>query len=332
MTFNKCSINGRRYGDVMDEAGEMIEPLENTPLTDFSENPEADLAFRFYDKTLLRDVKKGDKDCDLFFRLLSLCHTVMPDEKNDRLIYQAQSPDEGALVDAARNFGFVFLYRNPKSIGCRIMDKEEEYELLDILDFNNVRKRMSVILRKDGKIILYCKGADSIIMERLANTPANEQLKAITNDHLNAFASDGLRTLCLAWKELTQSQYDAWKTKYHEATVALENREEKVDAVAEEIEKDLLLIGATAIEDKLQDGVPDAIASLAQADIKIWVLTGDKLETAINIGYSCKLLTDEMREVFVIDADDAAGTQDQLEVRGVFCVYSYHQLIDRSID
>ncbi|OQV17784.1 Phospholipid-transporting ATPase ID [Hypsibius exemplaris] len=311
MTFNKCSINGRRYGDVVDEAGEMTEPLENTPLTDFSDNPEADLKFRFYDKTLLRDVKKRDPDCDLFFRLLSLCHTVMPDEKNGRLVYQAQSPDEGALVDAARNFGFVFLYRNPTSITCKIMDEEVEYELLDILDFNNVRKRMSVILRKDGKILLYCKGADSIIMERLR--PGNDQLKQITNDHLNSFASDGLRTLCLAWKELTPTQYSTWKAKYHEATVALENREEKVDAVAEEIEKDLILIGATAIEDKLQDGVPDAIYSLAQAEIKIWVLTGDKLETAINIGYSCKLLTDDMREVFIIDADDAAGTQDQLE-------------------
>jgi phospholipid-translocating ATPase len=125
--------------------------------------------------------------------------------------------------------------------------------------------------------------------------------------------------LCLAWKDLSSEQYAAWKTKYHAATVALDNREEKVDAVAEEIEKDLILIGATAIEDKLQDGVPDAIASLAQADIKIWVLTGDKLETAINIGYSCKLLTDEMREVFIIDADDVAGVQDQLEVHFLTC-------------
>ena len=237
----------------------------------------------------------------------------MPDEKNGRLVYQAQSPDEGALVDAARNFGYVFLYRNPTHISVKIKDRIWEYELLDILDFNNFRKRMSVIVRHENKIILYCKGADSVIIERLANTPENENLKAITNDHLQAFASEGLRTLCLAWKEVSKKEYDSWKVKYHEATIAMENREDKVDAVAEEIEKDLLLIGATAIEDKLQDGVPDAIASLAQADIKIWVLTGDKLETAINIGYSCKLLTDDMREVFIIDADDAAGVRDQLE-------------------
>jgi len=54
------------------------------------------------------------------------------------------------------------------------------------------------------------------------------------------------------------------------------NREEELSAVYEEIEKDMTLVGVTAIEDKLQDGVPDAIANLALADIKIWVLTGDK--------------------------------------------------------
>lgn len=94
----------------------------------------------------------------------------------------------------------------------------------------------------------------------------------------------------------------------------MEKRDEKGDAVAEEIEKDLILIGASAIEDKLQDGVPDAIASLAQADIKLWVLTGDKLETAINIGYSCQLLTEEMEDVFIVDAADSAGVKKQLEV------------------
>lgn len=323
---------GKKYGDVTDEAGEITEPQENTPLADFSDNPEADPKFRFYDKTLLKDIKSGDEGCDRLFRLLSLCHTVMPDEKGGRLVYQAQSPDEGALVDAARNFGYVFLYRNPTHISVKIKDRVWEYELLDILDFNNIRKRMSVIVRHENKITLYCKGADNIIIERLANTPENEQLKVVTNDHLQAFASEGLRTLCLAWREVPQvrsftanllpvssirfflqSEYDSWKKRYKEATIALEHREDKVDAVAEEIEKDLQLIGATAIEDKLQDGVPDAIASLAQADIKIWVLTGDKLETAINIGFSCKLLTDDMREVFIVDAEDAAGVRDQLE-------------------
>jgi phospholipid-translocating ATPase len=81
--------------------------------------------------------------------------------------------------------------------------------------------------------------------------------------------------------------------------VALENREQLLDAIYEEIETDMTLLGATAIEDKLQDGVPETIANLAAANIKIWVLTGDKQETAINIGYSCRLLTENMREVWL---------------------------------
>merc|ERR1712213_74648 len=102
-----------------------------------------------------------------FFRLLALCHTVMPEEENGKLVYQAQSPDEDALVSAARNFGFVFKERTPRSITISFNGQEEVYELLCILDFNNVRKRMSVILRRDGKIRLYCKGADVVIFERL---------------------------------------------------------------------------------------------------------------------------------------------------------------------
>ena len=99
------------------------------------------------------------------------------------LEYQAQSPDENALVSSARNFGFVFTKRTPRSITITFNGVEEVYELLCILDFNNVRKRMSVILRKDGKIRLYCKGADSVIFERLR--PGHEELKAKTQVDLD---------------------------------------------------------------------------------------------------------------------------------------------------
>lgn len=101
--------------------------------------------------------------------------------------------------------------------------------------------------------------------------------------------------------------------RYEEAASALENREELLDEVYEEIEQNMILIGASAIEDKLQDGVPETIANLALADIKIWVLTGDKRETAINIGYSCKLLTDEMADIFVIEDDDEQLVRQALQ-------------------
>lgn len=114
--------------------------------------------------------------------------------------------------------------------------------------------------------------------------PACEELKEKTIEHLNKFASEGLRTLCLAKKDIDKEFFDVWKEGLHEASTSLENREEKVDACYEEIEQNLQLLGATAIEDKLQDGVPQTIANLATAGIKLWVLTGDKQETAINIG------------------------------------------------
>ncbi|CAM1330633.1 ATP8B2 (predicted) [Pycnogonum litorale] len=311
MTFNKASIGGKNYGDVLDPlTGQPIEIDENTKSVDFSANPMYEEKFKFYDKALLQSVDGGDQNCHNFFRLLAVCHTVMPEEKDGKLVYQAQSPDEEALVSAARNFGFIFINRSPNSIIIDVMGDLEEYELLTILDFNNVRKRMSVIVKRDGKIKLLCKGADSVIYERL--DPCCDNLKNETLKHLNKFASEGLRTLCLAWKDIDENYFQEWKERHQEASTSLEDREAKVNEIYEEIEKNLILIGASAIEDKLQDGVPAAIANLALAGIKIWILTGDKQETAINIGYSCELLTDEMIDVFTVDAHEFADVEMQL--------------------
>jgi P-type E1-E2 ATPase len=103
------------------------------------------------------------------------------------------------------------------------------------------------------------------------------------------FASEGLRTLVLGVKILTDADAEEWLSKYKKAATSLENRDKKLTAVAAEIERNLHIVGATAIEDRLQDGVPETIANLGKAGIKLWVLTGDKRETAIEIGYSTKV-------------------------------------------
>ncbi|XP_061553468.1 phospholipid-transporting ATPase ID-like isoform X2 [Phycodurus eques] len=311
MTFNKCSINGKSYGELLDISGERIEITENTPRVDFSWNQLADPKFIFHDHNLVEIVREGNLKAQAFFRLLALCHTVMPEEKKQgALYYQAQSPDEGALVTAARNFGFMFHSRTPETITVVEMEKLVIYELLAVLDFNNVRKRMSVIVRNpEGKLTLYCKGADTIIFERL-HTSCNT-LMGVTTEHLNEYACDGLRTLVLAYKDLDESYVKEWMQCHHEASTIIEERDEKLDKLYEEIEKDLLLLGATAVEDKLQDGVPQTIEQLAKADIKIWVLTGDKQETAENIGYSCNMLQEEM-DVFVVSANTAEGVKEEL--------------------
>uniref|UniRef100_A0A4W6FUG5 Phospholipid-transporting ATPase n=1 Tax=Lates calcarifer TaxID=8187 RepID=A0A4W6FUG5_LATCA len=299
MSFNKCSINGQTYGkyihiNIHTHTNKRYR-LDFTPF-----NPLADPDFCFYDDTLLESVKVGDLHTHEFFRLLSLCHTVMSEEKSEgELVYKAQSPDEGALVTAARNFGFVFRSRTPGTITTIEMGRPVTYTLLAILDFNNIRKRMSVIVRNpEGKIRLYCKGADTVLLERLH--PCNHELMNITSDHLNEYAADGLRTLALAYRDLSEDEWEAWSASHRCADKATDCREDRLAAAYEQIEQDMMLLGATAIEDKLQEGVPETIAVLSLANIKIWVLTGDKQETAVNIGYSCKMLTDDMTEVFII--------------------------------
>ncbi|XP_017142791.1 phospholipid-transporting ATPase ID isoform X9 [Drosophila miranda] len=277
---------------------------------DFSANPHHESDFRWYDRTLLDAVRSDEEHSHVFFRLLALCHTVMAETVEGKLEYQAQSPDEAALVAAARNFGFVFRSRTPNSITIEVMGRMEEYELLNILDFNNVRKRMSVILRRGNTVVLYCKGADNVIYDRLHG--GQEDLKARTQDHLNKFAGEGLRTLVLAERRLTEQYYKNWRIRQQEAALAMDSREERLNEIYEEIESDMQLVGVTAIEDKLQDGVPKAIANLQSAGIKIWVLTGDKQETAINIGYSCQLLTDELADVFIVDGNSVEEVEKQL--------------------
>lgn len=311
MTFNKCSIAGKSYGEVIDKiTGEVLEVTETTEPVDFSFHKDYEETFKFYDSTLIDAVRnRKNEDVVLFFKVLALCHTVMPAERDGKLVYQAQSPDEAALVSAARNFGFVFKERSPNSITIEVLGEKEVHELLCILDFNNIRKRMSVILRHNGKLRLYCKGADNVIYERLKS--GNNELKRATQEHLNKFAGDGLRTLCLAVRDLDENYFNQWKSRHHEAAVSLENRDEKLDAIYNEIENGMILVGATAIEDKLQEGVPQAIANLSAAGMKIWVLTGDKQETAINIGYSCQLLSDEM-EVMIVDGHTVEEVTKQL--------------------
>lgn len=312
MTFNKCSINGRSFGDVIDlRTGEVVEISDAIEPIDFSFNPEYEPDFKWYDRSLLDAIKADQEHAHNFFRLLALCHTVMPEYVDGRLEYQAQSPDESALVSAARNFGFVFKSRTPNSITIEVMGRTEEYELLNILDFNNVRKRMSVILRRGDKIILFCKGADNVIYDRLNSSQYD--IKARTQEHLNKFAGEGLRTLVLAERYLDEDFFYSWRAKQQEAALSLDGREDKLGAIYEEIECDMQLVGVTAIEDKLQDGVPQAIANLQTAGIKIWVLTGDKQETAINIGYSCQLLTDDLADVFVVDGSTLEEVDKQLK-------------------
>ncbi|XP_009696019.1 PREDICTED: phospholipid-transporting ATPase IK, partial [Cariama cristata] len=287
MSFKKCCINGTIYGT---GTGHETKQPSGLGLT-WSHHGEKKLDFR--DATLLEAARR-DSDPVLreFLRLLALCHTVMVEEKGDQLVYQAASPDEEALVLAARNLGYIFLARTQDTITISELGKKRTYKVLAMLDFNSDRKRMSVLVRDpQGTIRLYTKGADTVILKRLQRRGPNE---TFTEMALDRFAEETLRTLCLASKEVSEVEYSEWSRRHCEASVLLQDRARELDKLYEEMEQNLQLLGATAIEDKLQDGVPETIQLLKLGNIKVWVLTGDKQETAMNIGYACKLLTDDM--------------------------------------
>ncbi|XP_053202225.1 probable phospholipid-transporting ATPase IA isoform X2 [Panonychus citri] len=250
-----------------------------------------------------------------FLTLMAICHTVVPEKNSDEtsdsngIKYQAASPDEGALVKGASNIGFKFTTRTPDYVYINALGREEKYQILNVLEFNSERKRMSVIVRcPDGKIKLYTKGADTVIYDRLVNN----QFADVTVEHLSVFATHGLRTLCCAFSLIDERTYSDWSKEYQRAINDVSNnREETIGRVMDKIEADLNLLGATAIEDKLQEGVPETIETLLKAGIKIWVLTGDKQETAINIGHSCKLIRNT-NPLIIINEESLDATREAI--------------------
>lgn len=420
--------------------------------------------------------KLFSQNAKFFILSLALCHVCLPkriksnDDSDDIIEYQSSSPDELALITAARELGCVLINKNAQTLTIKTypngFDNEptlEDYEILNYIDFNSKRKRMSVIVRipsEPNRVLLICKGADNVILERLYNSDiamqklhemshtvterkeeeaelvlqqrkslermmydetvgrnslrslqtnearvslslqairksisrvnnnvdpeghidsiddilddvrkndleiddvikrskkslSKQQLEkygprlsmearkvkemkkkmnnnskfanGVTNDEesefsfegdmleyigqddlllnqeyviektiqaIDEFSTEGLRTLLFGYKWIDNAQYEVWSERYNTAKSSLVNRQEKTETVGAEIENDLHILGATAIEDKLQYGVTEAIEKIKRAGIKMWMLTGDKRETAINIGYSCKLIYD----------------------------------------
>ena len=241
-----------------------------------------------------------------FWYALALCHTcsIQSNEKGEEE-YACVSPDSIELVKAAKDQGWRFTESGTNGIR-RIRVGFYEYKIIDfeklqLIEFSSDRKRETIIVReknyKDTKnsiIKLFCKGADSIIEERLSNRTPKNILKQCKY-YVNKFSDLGLRTLFIAMRVISQEEYDLFSSSLKEAQMSLQNKEEEVAKVYETIERDLFLLGATIVEDKLQDLVPETIRDLRLAKIKIWMLTGDKMNTAYNIGLSCNLISKKMK-------------------------------------
>ncbi|CAK7217959.1 drs2 neo1 protein [Sporothrix curviconia] len=434
-----------------------------------------------------------------FILCIALCHTCIPETTaNGQIDFQAASPDELALVQAARDLGYLLIDRPGQSIKLQFHQLDgspvtETYQILDVIEFSSKRKRMTIIIRMpDGRVCMFCKGADSVILPRLklnhmalakasaverraskrksveqerammrksttvsigggggnggVSTPRSsinlvraasmhqframprmstgkksvdnyrrsavfsgdvdgwlrrrerEELELVDDvsnrpsvsnnggpsnsngngngngggngncenskrpgglsqqqrqwsqdgsiaaaaaaaeslyddpyggmvdeaiainegavfercfQHIDDFASEGLRTLLFAYRYVEDDDYRKWKTLYQDATTSLVNRQERIEAAADIIEQGFDLAGATAIEDKLQQGVPETVDKMRRANIKIWMLTGDKRETAINIAHAARICK-PFSEIYVLDA---LVDQDSLQER-----------------
>ncbi|XP_040564525.1 phospholipid-transporting ATPase VD isoform X2 [Lepeophtheirus salmonis] len=242
--------------------------------------------------------------------------STSPTPTEIRPIYEAESPDELALVDAAFAYNCKLLKRTSNCAMISLPNEGlVEFEVLHVLPFDSNRKRMSVVLRHPITLqkILYCKGADASMLPRVIVD--NEEEKAVllkTQTQLDNYAKIGLRVLVMAKKILTETEYDAWVKEHLNAENSMVKREKLLAESYNRIENSFQLIGATGIEDRLQDGVPETIAKLRQAGIVVWVLTGDKQETAINIAYSCQLFPSNV-EILTVNARSKDATETTIK-------------------
>ncbi|KAJ1392318.1 P-type ATPase [Sesbania bispinosa] len=328
MEFIKCSIAGTAYGRGFTEVERAISKRRESPFSNKTTKNAASKSsikgFNFTDERIMNGnwVREPNaKVIQNFLRLLAVCHTAIPevDEGTGKVSYEAESPDEAAFVIAARELGFEFYERTHTNISLRESDPssgqkiERSYKLLNILEFSSARKRMSVIVRdEEGKLLLLSKGADSVMFERLAKN--GREFEEKTKEHIGEYADSGLRTLILAYRELREEEYNQFNKELTDAkNLVSADQEEIVEGILQNIEKDLILLGATAVEDKLQDGVPECIDKLAQAGIKLWVLTGDKMETAINIGFACSLLRQGMKQIIITSETPENKSLEKME-------------------
>jgi len=219
---------------------------------------------------------------------LALCHNVTPIISEDgKLTYEASSPDEIAIVKWTENIGVTLIYRDTKKIKLRTpIDTILEFTILEIFPFTSETKRMGIIVKDEttNEITFYMKGADSVLSKMVL---FNDWL----DEECGNMARKGLRTLVVARKKLTYDSYMSFKNKYDQAKLSVIDRNGEMERVQTTIENDLELLGLTGVEDKLQDNVKPTLELLRNAGIKIWMLTGDKVETASCIAVSSKLIS-----------------------------------------
>ena len=276
---------------------------------------------------------------DLFFTALVTCHSGVIEEKeflsNKKLIYQASSPDEVAILNFARKYKYIFLGR--KNNDKIMIKKPKNSELIDLtynipfmFEYSSERKSMSVIVQNNqnkDEIYLFMKGADNVILDKLdENNLINKLVKPNLKESLEKYSKEGLRILAVAYKKLSLEEMLSYQKEFIKASKNTYKKKEKIEELAKIVEKDLIFLGVTAIEDELQDNVNETLKDFSDAGIKLWVLTGDKKDTAKSIAYSCGLFQDEQFNIFEIKE---GLNKVQLETRLNELVELFNNIVDK---
>ena len=286
-------------------------------------------------KQYLKDLEENTNIIDEFWKAIALTNECMVSEVDGELKYLGTSPDDNELVKTANYQGYKLFKTSINKKMVLIGEDEVTFEILHVLGFSSERKRMSIIIRDGNKIKIYCKGADIEITRRLSEkSKQSEKFKFISKE-LDNFSKIGYRTLMVGSRIIKESDYYSWINNIRKSEQYQKNSK-LIEKLYDIIECNFEILGGTVLEDKLQSKVPETITSLKLADIKIWVLTGDKMDTVENIGISCNLLSYN-EKIFKIkmntnyDKDDVDLTEynNGIEIRNF--ISDFKTFLERNI-
>ena len=307
-----CFETGNFTEESLDELSNIVEDeckKSNGPLKDVEDNltnmyqsgDNQKRRFRRNRNNVIRDAMTA----------LALCHNVTPVEENGERVLQASSPDEVALCKFAESLKLILHERSQMRMQIINADhKPEDYEILANFPFSSETKRMGILVKhlESGRLIFYLKGAE-VVMEK----KVSESSRASLRENCERLAATGLRTLVISQKFVSYDEYEKWSKKYELAKTEMEDREKKVLKVIEELEEGMEFLCVTGVEDKLQVDVTDTIESLRDGGVQIWMLTGDKVETATCIAISTGLKSKSQKLFFMKELKTTQEVENKLK-------------------
>ncbi|CAK75838.1 unnamed protein product (macronuclear) [Paramecium tetraurelia] len=301
MTFKKLALESNTY------TTKDLNVVNKILKRQFSANP-VPLHDIITGKTKRNSRRNKDVVLRDLIQCLSLCHNVTPIIEDGIRSFQASSPDEIALVQISEQMGIQLISRNAEQMVIQTPNKVENFKIVYEFPFSSERKRMGIIVQSDSidGYFFYLKGADQIIKNKVP-----EVQRGFLMDEAEMLSREGLRTLVMTQKYITSEEFKKWQVEYEEAKSSMDDREIKVNHALEQLEQGMEFLGISGVEDLLQEDINHCIDQLRNAGIKIWMLTGDKVETAQCIAISAGLKTPQ-QEMFTIKEADSLNLQNLL--------------------